>query len=326
MGTRVEVTLPFEGDAACFDSQPTTLAFNPPRGEVDGKTLIFHVEGVGLLPEQVRAQIQQTLADITQNLKHLRIDTERFNGNLYSYSHALIAQRRRKLLTDRNLVAALGYKLKTRDDSPLPEVAPTPRPLALQPPTASTLPYQPEPILAAKEYAYILETLQQSASMLAHSPSLFATFSEETLRGHILIHLNARFASESDGEAFAHEGSSTIALQVESRDIFMAECKVWSSPFALVATLNHLLMRGSWRDAKAAILLFYRPESGIGSFAATLATVEETVKNHSNFKRELLQLSESGFTYVFAQNHLGHSDPNREMLLTVLAFELAVAG
>jgi hypothetical protein len=113
---------------------------------------------------------------------------------------------------------------------------------------------------------------------------------------------------------------------VEHRDIFMAECKVWSGPFAFIATLNHLLMRGSWRDAKAAILLFHRPQPVPGSFAATLATVEETVKNHSNFKRELLQLSESGFTYVFAQNYLGRSDPNREMLLTVLAFELALAG
>jgi hypothetical protein len=50
-----------------------------------------------------------------------------------------------------------------------------------------------------------------------------------------------------------------------------------------------------------------------------LESMRATVNRHSNFKRELPQLSETAFPYIFAH----HEDSNREMLLTVLAFDIS---
>src|SRR4051812_21640647 len=63
-GTLVEVSVPFEGDAICFDIQPTTFTFNLPRGEAHDNLLTFDIEGVDLVADQVRVQIQQALTDI----------------------------------------------------------------------------------------------------------------------------------------------------------------------------------------------------------------------------------------------------------------------
>jgi hypothetical protein len=49
-----------------------------------------------------------------------------------------------------------------------------------------------------------------------------------------------------------------------------------------------------------------------------LESMRATINSHSNFKLELPQLSETAYPYVFAH----HGDRNREMLLTVLAFDL----
>jgi hypothetical protein len=313
-GTVVEVSVPFEGSGECFEAQPTTFTFSPPSGYVEGDSLIFHIEGVGLTIDQVRSRIQQTLSDITQNLNFLRGDADRFNGNLYSYAHSLIAQRRRKLFTDRNLVSGLGYKLRERTDEAVPDVVPeTKRQLAPILPPAGTTPYKPEPVLAAKDFARILDTMQKTARLLSYSPTLLSTMDEASLRSHFLAQLNAHFEAKNPGESFTFEGKSDILIRVEGKNIFTAACILWAGPTKLIESIEQFLNYGNWRDTKAALIIYNRENS----FVSMIESLRETIKSHSNVKRELPQLSETVFPYIFA--HRG--DRNREMLLTVLAFD-----
>jgi hypothetical protein len=101
----------------------------------------------------------------------------------------------------------------------------------------------------------------------------------------------------------------------------------------LEATVNRILSYSSWRDTKAALLLFYRNDQSRNdqprndqphnaqedSVTAMVESMRATLYHHVNFKHELPQLAEAVFPYVFAH----HSDRNREMLLTALTFDLS---
>jgi hypothetical protein len=53
-------------------------------------------------------------------------------------------------------------------------------------------------------------------------------------------------------------------------------------------------------------------------FSGALAKIRETLPKHTHFKRDLGASGESKFCYVFAQP----KDSNREIILTVLAFDI----
>jgi hypothetical protein len=314
-GTLVEVSVPFEGDALCFDIQPTTFTFNLPRGEAHENLLTFYIEGVDLIADQVRAQIQQMLNDVSQNLRYLRSDCDRFNANLYSYAHSLIQKRRRKLLSDRNLLTDLGFKLKERSDSPvtfqLPEIRQKIVPVL---PLATKTPYRPEPYLATRDFARVLEVMQKMAQVMQHSPSALLRMDDDALPAHFLFQLNGHFEGKNPVETFAYAAKNTIGIQGDGKHIFLAECHFWTDARDFAATLRRLLGFSSWRDTKAAVLLFNRDKD----FSQMLEAIQATVRGHSNLKRELPQLSKTSLPYVFAH----HADRNREMLLTILAFDV----
>jgi hypothetical protein len=137
---------------------------------------------------------------------------------------------------------------------------------------------------------------------------------EEDLRQHFLVQLNGQYEGQATGETFNFEGKTDILIRAEGKNIFIAECKFWRGPAALTEALDQLLGYASWRDTKTALLVFNREKS----FSAVLAKIPEVVKAHSNFKRELSYDSETGFRYVLHHR----DDKNRELTLTILAFEV----
>lgn len=105
-----------------------------------------------------------------------------------------------------------------------------------------------------------------------------------------------------------------ILIRSEGRNIFVAECKYWGGPKKLVETVDQLLGYSCWRDTKVAVIIFNRNKD----FSNVLRVIQDTVKTHPNCKRSLGALSETSFRYAFAHQ----DDRNREMILTVLAFDV----
>lgn len=109
-------------------------------------------------------------------------------------------------------------------------------------------------------------------------------------------------------------GKTDILLREGDRNVFIGECKFWKGPKAFGEAIDQLLGYATWRDGKTAILVFNR-----GTETSTvLAGIDITAKTHTNFKRAVAWLHESGFRYVFHAN----SDKNRELMLTVLVFHV----
>jgi hypothetical protein len=101
---------------------------------------------------------------------------------------------------------------------------------------------------------------------------------------------------------------------MQGKNIFIAECKFWKGSQAFIATIDQLLSYASWRDTKTAIVLFNRNKD----FSAVLAKIPDAAKAHPNFRRELPARSETQFRYILMHKN----DPNRELVLTVMAFEV----
>jgi hypothetical protein len=152
------------------------------------------------------------------------------------------------------------------------------------------------------------------ASVIERSPAAFEKMEEEHLRFLFLVPLNGHYEGQATGETFNFDGKTDILIRVQGRNIFIAECKFWTGSKGLTKTVDQLLGYTSWRDTKTAILLFNRNKD----FSAVLGQIRATIEAHPNFKSFVGRPSETQFRFVLRQP----TDASRELLLTVLAFDV----
>ena len=314
-GTLVEVTVPITGESEAFRIQPTTYTMRPLRGEIRDRTLVIKVQGTDLEPQQVRAEIDRTIGEIKQHLDCLRDNARGLNEQIRRLANERINWRRQKLLADQNLVASLGFPLKERADAPRTFSAPNVRRrIAPTMPRASAAPYKPEPVLSADDYEHILSVMTNMALVMERSPSAFAAMDEEALRSHFLVQLNGHYEGQASGETFNYEGKTDILIRAEGKNIFIAECKYWRGAKAFGEAVDQLLRYVCWRDTKTAIVIFNQHKD----FSQVIETILGAVKTHPNFKRADDDDGEGRSRYVLVHR----DDKNREMILTVLAFDV----
>lgn len=314
-GTAVDVEIPFSGDAQMFMVQPTQYTLNPPRGRVSGQTLHFTVQGTNLTSDIVQSSIKNFIESVEQYIGWLRNTANPFNDSLFQQAQNQIEARKQKLLSDRNLVSGLGFKMRERQGATATYSAPSVRrKTPARAPIASKAPYKPEPVLENAEYHHILEILENMVKVMEQSPGAFSTIDEESLRTHFLVQLNGHYEGGATGETFNFEGKTDILIKVDGKNIFIGECKFWKGEKAYLETIDQLLGYLSWRDTKAAILIFNRNKD----FSAVLETISASTLKHGQCKKLIKQVSETSWSYLFSQPE----DANREMIVTVQAYNV----
>jgi hypothetical protein len=313
-GTILQLSIPFTGDADFFEIQPSTCNYSAPRARISNDTVIIGYSAVELKAEQAKAELNRSIDAIEQHLVWLRQSIEPFNEKLHTIVRSSVEARKAKVLKDRNSVAALGFNLKPRSNAPKTFVAPvTRKPIAVQT-RKPVAPFKPEPVLEDETYSQILKIIDGMAHVMERSPSAFAKMGEEDLRQHFLVQLNGQFEGAASGETFNFSGKTDILIRVQDRNIFIAECKFWSGEKAFLDTITQLLGYLSWRDTKAAVVIFNRNID----FSGVLTSMEASISKHPNLKRGPKKESETRFRCVFGNP----SDPNREVILTVMAFNV----
>lgn len=314
-GERIEVRVPFDGDPELFYASANTWSSNPPRAAIDKQELVLRFDSPADQPRDVRPLVDSSLNDIEQHLGWQRSMIDAHNANLPNLAKQAIQQRRERLLAQSQRAESLGIPIKRRDDAPKTYVVSTARRKAIPTlPPATTAQFQPEPVWAVEQYEQALKVMQDMALVMERSPEAFMSMNEEALRQHFLVQLNGQFEGRATGETFNMSGKTDILLREGDRNVFIAECKFWKGPKAFGEAIDQLLSYATWRDGKAAILVFNR-----GTDTSTvLSGVDSSTKMHSNFKRALSWPHESGFRYVFH----GKDDKNRELTLTVLVFHV----
>jgi hypothetical protein len=282
-GTTIDVEVPFTGNKVAFDIQPSTRNFNNPKARVREGIIEFSVTGTDLSAERVKQEIERVLDSINTHLGWLANDAKGYNAGLENLATQTIERRKEKLLKDKSLVAGLGFKIKERPGATETFAAPkvqrnirarTPKP------TASRAAYNPEPILTDDDYEHILSVLANMVSVMEQSPGAFREIDEESLRTHFLMQLNGHFLGDATGETFNYEGKTDILIKVDGRNIFIGECKFWTGEKGYLETLDQVLSYLSWRDTKAAVLIFSRNKD----FTGVLEKIEEGTHKHPNCK------------------------------------------
>ena len=319
-GLQIIIAIPFEGDGNLFQYQPSSFGLNPPRAEISGQQLRLVYTTAEHDAGAVEKEYQNAIERINGYLKSVRENVERYNEQLGPLARQLIPRRKEKLLADQQLVRELGIPIKQRDDLPRTCTVPTVRKKPkIARPVATTEPFEPEPVLDYVEYENILQIIGSMALVMERNPTTFAILEEEQIRNHFLMHLNGHYEGQATGETFNFHGKTDILIRADDKNIFIAECKIWKGEKGLLETIDQLLGYTSWRDTKTAILVFSRNQD----FSSVLSKIDLIVKTHDCYKKEhTLNASklnnETTFSYIFHQP----SDKNRELVLTVMAFNV----
>jgi hypothetical protein len=314
-GQRFEIEVPFDGDGELFYMQPSTFSSSPPRAQVkDGHLVIVH-QVTHDSEQNIRPEIDRTLNDIDQYLGWVRAQVSALNNELPAVAATAIEQRRQRLLANQGRAASLGIPIKERRGAPKTYAVPSVRKKIVPTlPAASSVPYEPEPVLALDFYDHILSIIQNMAQVMERSPSAFKSMGEEDLRQHFLVQLNGQFEGAASGETFNVSGKTDILLREKGRNIFIAECKYWKGPKVYRETISQLLSYTSWRDTKTAIIIFSKGTA----LSTVLAGVKSETESYPTYKRTDAWKHESGARYVLHHT----ADANRELLLTVLVFDV----
>jgi hypothetical protein len=316
--TLVTLTVPFEGEKDMFFVRPSTYDTAPPRAAVDGNTVVLRLTVRNSEQGQVKQTLNSALDDIERYLGWQRSTIDGFNANIPGHAKQAIEARRERLLRDRNLVSGLGFAVKPRANAPMTYAAPQVR-RKIEPrlPAAPSTLFRPEPVLQEAHYQHILNVIDKMTLVMERSPTAFAEMGEENIRQHYLVQLNGHFEGAASGETFNHQGKTDILIRAEGKNIFIAECKFWRGEKQFVGTVDQILSYLSWRDTKAAIILFNRNKG----FSQVLAKITEALAEHPHRKQGPKDESETRFRYVFGNP----SDHSREIILTVVAFDVPTA-
>lgn len=316
--TKIVIGVPFDGEDDVFKLTASTRTFNPPRGQVQPGELRLTwlgAQGSSREPAAVRQHFDNELDKIEQYLGWARGDIERYNASLRALVGSSIAQRKATLLADRQLEAGLGFAIRQRPDASAFAVPMTRRKLNISRPAAAAGPFQPEPVLPRAQYEQALAVLRNARNALERSPSITTRMDEETIRDLLLMFLNAQFEGAAAGEVFNAAGKTDILIRAGDRNVFIAECKIWRGPKTIRDALTQLLTYLTWRDTKAALLVFIRN----GQPTEIISKAVKEIEQHPNYKRTLGS-SEDGDRYDYVLHANG--DPNQEIQLAFMPFAL----
>ncbi|MFH0727140.1 MAG: hypothetical protein V2B19_12475 [Pseudomonadota bacterium] len=170
-------------------------------------------------------------------------------------------------------------------------------------------------ILSNVFYKEILTKIHYMGRQFERLPSTHKSKQEEDLRDNLLVMLDGQFGASATGETFNKKGKTDILLKSkEGGNIFVAECKFWCGEKGYLETITQLLKYLTWRDSKAAVIMFVRNKN----FSSVLDTVKNSTNNHPNYLSYTSNEDDTWFNYLFFLNE----DINRQIKIAVMLYHL----
>jgi hypothetical protein len=311
-GIQVSVVVPFSGDAELFRLRSNQWSTSVPRARVGSDEIVLGYAERQIDADAMRSRIERYLDHIEQWIRFQSGPINDFNSQLDQRARELIAARRERWLTAEGAVAAIGLPVRRREGGPTSYPVPGVRrkPKNVMPKPAPTAEFQAEFAIDENQYEEILLAITQMTDVIERSPHAFATLDEEALRTHLLVPLNSAFEGGASAETFNYEGKTDILIRHQGKVVFVAECKIWKGAKTLTDAVQQIRGYLSWRDTKAAVILFVRNRD----FSAVVSKIVPAVEAAEGWKRTLGQKSETTFRFV-----IGHrDDSNRDITLSVV--------
>jgi hypothetical protein len=274
-----DIVIPVQGDASLLAWQPTSFSLNPPIATLSSSEVTFTYQSPQPSPEGLASEFGRWLEQVRSGVGTINSQVDQHNGALEAEARRRLADRRARLLQNRNLTASLLIPVHRRSDAP---INPVPlRRRALKLPTTPAKPFDPEPVLSDELYEAALETIAGMGNVIERNPVTFHKLHEPALRDHLLLQLNSQFEGNAMGEVFNGAGKTDILIRVGDRNVFIAECKKWRGVAKFPEAIDQLLGYQTWRDTKAAIVLFIAQRNA----QAIIEQATGALRSHSAFIR-----------------------------------------
>jgi hypothetical protein len=312
-GTRLDLHIPFDGDAGAFKFRPSTFSMNPPTGSVRGNEIVVTAAAPAdaLDPQQIAEALDRQVGEIETNLTRLRADVDAYNQQLRERAGALVAARRQKVLADRALEEHLAVPVARRpgrSETLALDVAR--KRTEIRPPVSTTKAFAPEPAISREQFEDITSVISSLGKAVERFPDTFGPMGEETLREILLVVLNNQFGP-AVGELFSRQGKTDVAIVASEGPVFIGECKIWTGPSAFADAIDQLLGYLVWRDTKAALILFVKNKN----VSAVVGKAGDGLSAHRLFKRAGAPCAEHP---VFILHHDGDMSREIEVVLVVV--------
>jgi hypothetical protein len=312
-GLQTVIRIPFTGASQLWRYQPSTHFASPAAysaiDELRDDHFVFVMGGPNLVGARVRSALEKSIKALQKTAGWINSDVEpwliRMRVNLET-----VARERQNLARRANaLDAVLGIPIApTAPEKAIP--IPVKRiPLKRQTPVAGPSMTR-EWVLQDDVYQDVLRTIEQMGRAMERTPTA-AKLKEEELRNLILIVLNANYEGAVHGEAFNGVGKTDLLLTWQGENAFIGECKIWTGPAKFRDAIDQLLGYVTWRDTKAALVVFIKK----GAPSAIIAKAHAEIQDHSSCVRLKDAVNETRLDYLLQSP----SDPDRHIDLALVA-------
>jgi hypothetical protein len=315
-GFKFEVAFSFTGAVGMFNHH---IGESPPRelrAKREDRELLIAVHGEDLTTEAVKEEVNREINDINAYMARINAQVVRYNESIRDYARVAVNGRKDRILRAREIAASIGYVMQRRPDAPptyiSQELQRVMRPRLIAQ-VREGVSFVPEPTIDEEEYKHILDVMSGMATMMERSPRTFTKLKEEEIRDHFLLQLNGHYKGNALGETFNRKGKTDILVREQDKNLFIGECKIWKTTDGITAAIDQLLSYLTWRDTKAALVVFVKQKS----IDRPLETIMKTVEAHECMKR-VGEKSEGRQRFVFGKRE----DPSREIILTVMVFHI----
>lgn len=321
-GYQLNFHLPFTGDPQLWGMRPNVWSSRVPQGVVDSRRKVLSIT----FKNTSNTEQQWYQNELNSNLQLIRQSVDAQSSMLAQYQQDLPTRVRDAVTHRRERVSKL-HDLAAAFNIPMARKAGMPdyRPLDVQKkrtvtslPNTAAIGFKPEPAITVELYEEILSNIRHMGATFEGTPQTYQTLGEEGLRDIILASLNGVYQGAATGEAFRKYGKTDIRIEEQSRSAFVGECKLWGGERVLTAALEQLLDYTTWRDGKAALIMFNKSVAGFSGLQETMATV---LPVHSLFLRDKSCKHAGECRFVFRSKE----DEGREITVHVFCFNLYVS-
>ncbi|MFB2659736.1 hypothetical protein [Shewanella mangrovisoli] len=309
--------LPFTGDSQLLKVRASTYSMSPPLIMVASQEVRFEIINFNKEAHAIKSEADNVVSLIVSQNQYLTNDLAKFNDSLEALLSQAFDDRKNQLLKKHDVISALGIPVRKATGTPSTFSVPAKRTpvISSKPkPEVTAKGYKPEPTLDDAIYRQILKIIHDVGKQFERLPSTYAGKDEEHLRDHILLILEPNFEGSATGETFNKKGKTDILLRHENSNVFVAELKYWHGKKGYLETITQLLSYLTWRDSKAAVVMFVPNKE----LSMVLETIKNSTSEHPNHLGFVKEIEEGWYQFRFHIN----GDLNREVHIAVQAFHL----
>ena len=313
----IKFHIPFSGNAELFTCIPSSRILWTMAIELSNQEFCFEIINFSDDAEKIKREKDSNMQSIMQQLGNITAEINSYNSGIESQIKQAFDARKKRILAKSGVLASLGVPIKKAGNVSPTFSVPAPqtrRKITVSRPVVKEAGFKPEPTLDDNAYFDILKLINDVGKEFERLPSLYAGKEEEHLRDHFLMMLEPNFQGSATGETFNKTGKTDILLRYEGSNVFIAECKFWRGKKVFLDTITQLLGYLTWRDSKAAVIVFVPNKD----FSSVLQTMKEVISEHPNHLEFKDSSDESWFNYKFHLN----DDRNRQVKLAVLLYHI----